>query len=144
MTTPLLGPLLFNEGGFFFGVVCTKTECVFSLSTLALQVLPSGEVLDCLSTLRKDNTGYDLKQLLIGSEGTLGIITKAAILCPQRPNAVSVALLGKLAHVMSLCYDLPWIETVNEIHRFHDTNRELLWTLAEWVFWFDWAIHLWK
>ena len=61
-----------------------------------MQVLPSGEVLDCLATLRKDNTGYDLKQLLIGSEGTLGIITKAAILCPQRPNAVSVALLGKL------------------------------------------------
>ena len=86
----------------FFVVVRTKTECMFSLSPLALQVLPSGEVLDCLSTLRKDNTGYDLKQLLIGSEGTLGIITKAAILCPQRPNAVSVALLGKLAHAMSL------------------------------------------
>ncbi|XP_076451706.1 D-2-hydroxyglutarate dehydrogenase, mitochondrial-like isoform X2 [Babylonia areolata] len=57
-------------------------------------VLPSGEVLDCLSTLRKDNTGYDLKQLLIGSEGTLGIITKATILCPQRPSAVSIAFLG--------------------------------------------------
>ena len=64
---------------------------------LPWQVLPSGEVLDCLSTLRKDNTGYDLKQLLIGSEGTLGIITKAAILCPQRPNAVNVALLGGLS-----------------------------------------------
>ncbi|KAL8601676.1 D-2-hydroxyglutarate dehydrogenase, mitochondrial [Nucella lapillus] len=47
-----------------------------------------------MSTLRKDNTGYDLKQLLIGSEGTLGVITKAAILCPQRPSAVNVALLG--------------------------------------------------
>ena len=50
--------------------------------------------MDCLSTLRKDNTGYDLKQLLVGSEGTLGIITKAAILCPQKPQAVSVAFLG--------------------------------------------------
>ncbi|KAK7473304.1 hypothetical protein BaRGS_00035436 [Batillaria attramentaria] len=57
-------------------------------------VLPSGEVLDCMSTLRKDNTGYDLKQMFIGSEGTLGIITAASILCPQRPSAVSVALLG--------------------------------------------------
>ena len=58
-------------------------------------MLPNGEVLDCLSSLRKDNTGYDLKQLFIGSEGTLGIITKASILCPQKPEAVSVAFLGR-------------------------------------------------
>lgn len=65
-------------------------------SVLGLEaVLANGEVLDCLSSLRKDNTGYDLKQLFIGSEGTLGIITKAAILCPQKPKAVSVAFLGK-------------------------------------------------
>ena len=35
-------------------------------------VLPTGKVLDCLGTLKKDNTGYDLKQLFIGAEGTLG------------------------------------------------------------------------
>lgn len=64
-------------------------------SVLGLEaVLANGEILDCLSSLRKDNTGYDLKQLFIGSEGTLGIITKAAILCPQKPKAVSVAFLG--------------------------------------------------
>ncbi|GFO13968.1 D-2-hydroxyglutarate dehydrogenase, mitochondrial [Plakobranchus ocellatus] len=57
-------------------------------------VLPNGEVMDCLTPLRKDNTGYDLKQLFIGSEGTLGIITGVSIVCPQKPNAVSVALLG--------------------------------------------------
>ncbi|KAL3861470.1 hypothetical protein ACJMK2_007504 [Sinanodonta woodiana] len=62
---------------------------------LGLEVVQaSGVVVDCLSSLRKDNTGYDLKQLFIGSEGTLGIITKAAILCPQKPNAVNVAFLG--------------------------------------------------
>ncbi len=60
-------------------------------------VLPNGEVLDCLRGLRKDNTGYDLKQLFIGSEGTLGIITRAAVLCPARPQAVNVAFLGKLS-----------------------------------------------
>ncbi|KAA1110809.1 hypothetical protein PGT21_032175 [Puccinia graminis f. sp. tritici] len=43
--------------------------------------------------LRKDNTGYDLKQLFIGSEGTLGVITGATILTPSRPAAVNVALI---------------------------------------------------
>jgi FAD/FMN-containing dehydrogenase len=42
-------------------------------------VTPQGEVLDDLSALRKDNTGYDLRHLLIGSEGTLGIITAASL-----------------------------------------------------------------
>ncbi|XP_014672591.1 PREDICTED: D-2-hydroxyglutarate dehydrogenase, mitochondrial-like, partial [Priapulus caudatus] len=64
-------------------------------SVLGLEaVLASGEVLDCMSGMRKDNTGYDLKQLLIGSEGTLGVVTKVAILCPSRPAAVNVALLA--------------------------------------------------
>ncbi|OWF56209.1 D-2-hydroxyglutarate dehydrogenase, mitochondrial-like [Mizuhopecten yessoensis] len=64
-------------------------------SILGLEaVLPNGEILDCMSTLRKDNTGYDLKQLFIGSEGTLGIVTAASVLCPQKPSAVSVAFLG--------------------------------------------------
>lgn len=56
--------------------------------------MANGEVVDCLSTLRKDNTGYDLKQLFIGSEGTLGIITAVSLNCPQKPEAVSVAFLG--------------------------------------------------
>lgn len=42
-------------------------------------VLPDGRVLDVLRTLRKDNTGYDLKNLFTGSEGTLGVITAAAL-----------------------------------------------------------------
>jgi len=64
-------------------------------STLGLEaVLPDGTVLNNLTTLRKDNTGYDLKQLFIGSEGTLGIITAAAIVTPQAPKAVNVAFLG--------------------------------------------------
>src|SRR3546814_230920 len=42
-------------------------------------VLPTGEIFNGLQTLRKDNTGYDLKQLLIGSEGTLGLITGVAL-----------------------------------------------------------------
>ncbi|KRX06433.1 FAD-linked oxidase-like, C-terminal [Pseudocohnilembus persalinus] len=54
-------------------------------SILGLEVvLPSGEVMDLQSSIRKDNTGIDLKQLFIGSEGILGIITKANILCAKQ------------------------------------------------------------
>jgi FAD/FMN-containing dehydrogenase len=64
-------------------------------SVLGLEVvLADGTIMNGLSTLRKDNTGYDLKQLFIGSEGTLGVITGVSIQTPQRPKAVNVALLG--------------------------------------------------
>ena len=58
-------------------------------------MLANGTVLNCLTSLRKDNTGYDLKQLFIGSEGTLGVITAVSILCPPKPSAVNVAFLGR-------------------------------------------------
>src|ERR1700683_3657334 len=48
--------------------------------TLGIEaVLPDGQVFDGLKSLRKDNTGYDLKSLLVGSEGTLGVITAATL-----------------------------------------------------------------
>ena len=57
-------------------------------------VLPDGTIVDDLSKLRKNNTGYDLKQLFIGGEGTIGIITGVSIICPQRSKAVNVAYFG--------------------------------------------------
>ncbi|ATZ57731.1 hypothetical protein BCIN_15g02730 [Botrytis cinerea B05.10] len=57
-------------------------------------VLPDGTIVDDLSKLRKNNTGYDLKQLFIGGEGTIGIITGISIICPQRSNAINVAFFG--------------------------------------------------
>lgn len=57
-------------------------------------VLPDGTIVDDLSTLRKNNTGYDLKQLFIGGEGTIGIITGISIICPQRSPAINVAYFG--------------------------------------------------
>ena len=64
-------------------------------SVLGLEVvLPDGTIYDSMHSLRKDNTGYDLKQLFIGSEGTLGIITGVSILCPARPQATNVAFLA--------------------------------------------------
>ncbi|MAO28349.1 MAG: FAD-binding oxidoreductase [Roseovarius sp.] len=54
-------------------------------------VLPSGEILRELSPLRKNNTGFDLRHLLIGSEGTLGIITAATLIVkPIEPEVVTV------------------------------------------------------
>jgi D-lactate dehydrogenase (cytochrome) len=63
--------------------------------TLGLEVvLPDGEVWDGLRALRKDNTGYDLKQLFIGSEGTLGVITAATLKLFPRPREIETTLLG--------------------------------------------------
>jgi len=47
-----------------------------------------------MSGMKKDNTGYDLKHLFIGSEGTLGVVTKVAIQCPPKPSAINLAFLG--------------------------------------------------
>lgn len=57
-------------------------------------VLPDGTVMDDLSKLRKNNTGYDIKHLFIGGEGTIGIVTGVSILCPQRSKAANVAFFG--------------------------------------------------
>lgn len=57
-------------------------------------VLPDGRIWNGLSTLRKDNTGYDLKQLFIGAEGTLGIVTAATLKLFPRPSAVETCLLA--------------------------------------------------
>lgn len=57
-------------------------------------VLPDGRVLDQLRALRKDNTGYDLKQLFIGAEGTLGFITAACLKLFPRPRGHATALVG--------------------------------------------------
>jgi FAD/FMN-containing dehydrogenase len=57
-------------------------------------VLPNGEVWNGLKRLRKDNTGYDLKQLFIGAEGTLGVVTAAALKLVPKLASRAVAMLG--------------------------------------------------
>ncbi|XP_014438302.2 D-2-hydroxyglutarate dehydrogenase, mitochondrial [Tupaia chinensis] len=84
------GNVATNAGGLRFLRYGSLRGTVLGLEV----VLADGTVLDCLTSLRKDNTGYDLKQLFIGSEGTLGVITAVSLLCPPRPLAVNVALLG--------------------------------------------------
>jgi FAD/FMN-containing dehydrogenase len=57
-------------------------------------VLADGRILDNLNKLKKDNTGYDLKNLFIGAEGTLGVITAAVLRLVPRPRAVETAFVG--------------------------------------------------
>jgi len=57
-------------------------------------VLPTGEVFDDLRKLKKDNTGYDLKNLFVGAEGTLGIITAAVLKIFPRPRGREVGWAG--------------------------------------------------
>ena len=57
-------------------------------------VLADGTILDMLKTLRKDNTGYNLSNLFIGSEGTLGIITKVALSVSRKPSDVRVSFIA--------------------------------------------------
>lgn len=62
--------------------------------TLGIEaVLPDGSVFHGLKRLRKDNTGYDLRHLLIGAEGTLGVITAAALRLFPRPAETGLALM---------------------------------------------------
>lgn len=77
------GNLSTNAGGIHFIRHNSLHANCIGLKT----VLASGEILDNITTLRKDNTGYDLKHLFIGAEGTLGVITECAILCPPLPRS---------------------------------------------------------
>src|SRR5512134_1052288 len=57
-------------------------------------VLPGGGVIDGLKSLRKDNTGYDLRHLFVGAEGTLGVITAASLKLFPLPRTVETAFLA--------------------------------------------------
>ncbi|XP_053680663.1 D-2-hydroxyglutarate dehydrogenase, mitochondrial [Anopheles nili] len=57
-------------------------------------VTAEGRVLDLMSNFKKDNTGYHLKHLFIGSEGTLGIITRLSMFCPTASRSINIAFLG--------------------------------------------------
>ena len=56
-------------------------------------VLPNGDIWHGLTRLRKDNTGYDLRNLLVGAEGTLGVITAATLKLFARPKSVATAIM---------------------------------------------------
>jgi FAD/FMN-containing dehydrogenase len=81
------GNLATNAGGVHVLRYGTMRDLTLGLEV----VLPDGRVWDGLRGLRKDNTGYDLKHLFIGAEGTLGIITAAVLKLHAAPRAAAVA-----------------------------------------------------
>ncbi|ORX91796.1 hypothetical protein K493DRAFT_303790 [Basidiobolus meristosporus CBS 931.73] len=98
-------------------------------SVLGLEVvLPDGRIVDGLSKLRKDNTGYDLKQLFIGSEGTLGIVTGVSLQTPKRPKAMNVAMVG--------------VESYEKVQNaFHRAKEDLSEILSAFEFWDSGSMH---
>ena len=73
-------------------------------------VLPDGQIVHGLKRLRKDNTGYDLKHLLIGAEGTLGVVTAATLKLFPLPASTAVAMAG----VSSAKYALSLLELAKQ------------------------------
>lgn len=84
------GNLSTNAGGTAVLRYGNTRELVLGLEV----VLPSGEIWNGLRGLRKDNTGYDLKQLFIGAEGTLGIVTAAVLKLFPKPRSSCTALVA--------------------------------------------------
>ena len=92
------GALSTNAGGLAVLRYGTARDLVLGLEV----VLPSGAVLSELKGLRKDNTGYDLKALFLGAEGTLGVITAAVLKLFPQPTSRQTAWLS-VASVAAAC-----------------------------------------
>jgi D-lactate dehydrogenase (cytochrome) len=84
------GNLSTNAGGTTALAYGVAREMALGLEV----VLADGRILNALSKLKKDNTGYDLRNLFIGAEGTLGIITAATLKLFPKPRALETAFVG--------------------------------------------------
>jgi FAD/FMN-containing dehydrogenase len=89
-TARIGGALAVNSGGVNVLRYGNARELCLGIEA----VLPDGRILHGLRRLRKDNTGYDIRNLLIGSEGTLGVITAASLRLFPRPARTGTALLA--------------------------------------------------
>ena len=99
-----LSPIVPSEGSCTIEAICHQCRRHAAIAqharfhALGLEVvLADGRVLHNLNKLKKDNTGYDLKNLFIGSEGTLGIITAAVLRLMPKPRSIETAFAGGLA-----------------------------------------------
>ena len=94
------GNIATNAGGINVLRYGSMREQVLGLEV----VLPDGQVFNGLRALRKDNTGYDLRHLFIGAEGTLGFITRATMKLTRPPRNLTVLVLGltHFRHIMDV------------------------------------------
>jgi len=92
------GNLSTNAGGTAALAYGVAREMALGLEV----VLADGRVLNALSKLKKDNTGYDLRNLFIGAEGTLGIITAATLRLFPKPRAIETAFVGLASPAQAL------------------------------------------
>src|SRR5690349_6294217 len=92
------GNLSTNAGGTTALAYGVAREMVLGVEV----VLADGRVLNLLSKLKKDNTGYDLRNLFIGAEGTLGIITAAVLRLFPKPRAIETAFVGLTSPTQAL------------------------------------------
>jgi FAD/FMN-containing dehydrogenase len=92
------GNLSTNAGGTTALAYGVAREMALGLEV----VLADGRVLNLLSKLKKDNTGYDLRNLFIGAEGTLGIITAATLKLHPKPRAIETAYVGLASPAQAL------------------------------------------
>jgi FAD/FMN-containing dehydrogenase len=92
------GNLSTNAGGTTALAYGVAREMALGLEV----VLADGRVVNLLSKLKKDNTGYDLRNLFIGAEGTLGIITAATLKLFPKPRAIETAFVGLTSPAQAL------------------------------------------
>jgi FAD/FMN-containing dehydrogenase len=92
------GNLSTNAGGTTALAYGVAREMALGLEV----VLADGRILNLLSKLKKDNTGYDLRNLFIGAEGTLGIITAATLKLHPKPRAIETAFVGLTSPAQAL------------------------------------------
>ncbi|WP_166416693.1 FAD-binding oxidoreductase [Cochlodiniinecator piscidefendens] len=105
--TALLGGALSTNAGGSNVVRYGNTRAL----VLGLEVVtPDGRVMNLMSELHKDNTGYDLKDLYIGAEGTLGVITGAVLKLFPKPSAYATAYLAlkDMSSALELLQDLQY------------------------------------
>mmetsp|Transcript_24266 Transcript_24266/g.59400 ORF Transcript_24266/g.59400 Transcript_24266/m.59400 type:complete len:418 (+) Transcript_24266:476-1729(+) len=91
-TCQIGGNISTNAGGSFYFRYGSLHANIVGLEV----VLANGDILNmgCTPANLKDNTGYDMKHLFIGAEGTLGVVTRAALLCPRLPSSRCTTLLA--------------------------------------------------